>query len=64
MPRRRVVWFDLDRGSMPFKTLKYHTKALRGVAFHRSYPLMATCSDDASVHVFHAAVYSDLMRDP
>ena len=23
---RRVVWFDLDLSSMPYKTLKYHTK--------------------------------------
>jgi len=61
---RRVVWFDLDRGGMPYKTLKYHTHALRGLGFHRAYPLMATASDDGSVHVFHATVYSDLMKDP
>lgn len=61
---RRVVWFDLDRGAMPYKTLKYHTKALRGVGFHRAWPLLATCSDDGTVHVFHAMVYSDLMKDP
>jgi ribosome biogenesis protein ERB1 len=61
---RRVVWFDLDRGGMPFKTLKYHTHALRSVGFHRAYPLMATASDDGTVHVFHATVYSDLSKDP
>ena len=61
---RRVVWFDLDRGAMPFKTLKYHSEALRAVGFHRSYPLLATASDDGTVHVFHATVYSDLTKDP
>jgi len=62
--RRRVVWFDLDRGALPFKTLKYHTKAVRCVGFHKAYPLLATASDDKTVHIFHATVYSDLMRDP
>ena len=61
---RRLCWFDLDRGSVPYKVLKYHTKALRGAAFHRTYPLLATCSDDGSCQVFHGTVYSDLNRDP
>lgn len=96
---RRVVWFDLDLSSMPYKTLKYHTKvhtylapwltprhkppdtvsclplppvaaaaggallvvvvvqAVRCVQYHRRYPLMASCSDDGAVHVFHSMVY-------
>lgn len=33
---RRVVWFDLDLSSMPYKTLKYHTKV--------SPPVTAVCS--------------------
>jgi len=61
---RRMVWFDLDLSSTPYKTLKYHTKALRHVGFHPRYPLMASASDDGSVHVFHSMVYSDLMRNP
>lgn len=61
---RRVVWFDLDLSSLPFKTLKYHTKAVRAVAFHRTYPLMASAADDGTVHVFHATVYDDLMQNP
>ena len=39
---RRLVWFDLDLGSAPYKTLKYHTKALREVQYHKQHPLMAT----------------------
>jgi len=61
---RRVVWFDLDLSSLPFKTLKYHTKAVRAVAFHRTYPLMASAADDGTVHIFHAMVYDDLMQNP
>jgi ribosome biogenesis protein ERB1 len=74
---RRVVWFDLDLSSTPYKTLKYHEKAIRSVQYHRyivkcvlqllrsnlcishfrRYPLMASSSDDGSIHVFHATVY-------
>ncbi|KAJ1453519.1 NUC169 domain-containing protein [Pelagophyceae sp. CCMP2097] len=61
---RRVCWFDLDLGNNAYKTLKYHSKALRGVKFHKRYPLMASCADDGLVHIFHAMVYSDLMRSP
>jgi len=61
---RRMVWFDLDLSSTPYKTLKYHEKALRHVGFHPRYPLMASSSDDGCVHVFHTMVYSDLMRNP
>lgn len=61
---RRMVWFDLDLSSTPYKTLKYHERALRSVSFHPRYPLMASASDDGSVHIFHSMVYSDLMRNP
>ncbi|CAM9473678.1 unnamed protein product [Chrysoparadoxa australica] len=61
---RRVSWFDLDLSDKPFRTLKYHSKAVRGAVYHSSYPLMATASDDGKVHVFHAMVYSDLLRNP
>eukprot|EP00539_Tryblionella_compressa_P005109 CAMPEP_0178767084 /NCGR_PEP_ID=MMETSP0744-20121128/19435_1 /TAXON_ID=913974 /ORGANISM="Nitzschia punctata, Strain CCMP561" /LENGTH=842 /DNA_ID=CAMNT_0020422901 /DNA_START=12 /DNA_END=2540 /DNA_ORIENTATION=- len=61
---RRVVWFDLDLSHTPYKTLKYHERALRDVEFHPRYPLMASASDDGSVHIFHSMVYADLMRNP
>ncbi|KAL7471717.1 hypothetical protein ACHAXS_012015 [Conticribra weissflogii] len=61
---RRLVWFDLDLANTPYKTLKYHERALRSVGFHPRYPLMASASDDGSIHVFHSMVYSDLMRNP
>jgi ribosome biogenesis protein ERB1 len=61
---RRVVWFDLDLSATPYKTLKYHDRAVRSCRFHGRYPLLASCSDDGSVHIFHSTVYSDLMRNP
>jgi ribosome biogenesis protein ERB1 len=54
---RRVVWFDLDLSSTPYKTLKFHEKAVRGVQFHRRYPLFASAADDGTVHVFHGMAY-------
>jgi ribosome biogenesis protein ERB1 len=61
---RRMIWFDLDLSHTPYKTLKYHERALRSVKYHHRYPLMASASDDGAVHVFHSTVYSDLMRNP
>jgi ribosome biogenesis protein ERB1 len=61
---RRVIWFDLDLSATPYKTLKYHERAVRSCRFHGRYPLMASASDDGSVHVFHSMVYNDLMRNP
>jgi ribosome biogenesis protein ERB1 len=55
---RRLCWFDLDLSSTPFKTLKYHEKAVRSVQYHHKYPLMASASDDGTIHIFHAMVYS------
>ena len=61
---KRVCWFDFDLGENPFKTLRYHSKAVRQVAFHPRYPLLASASDDGTIHLFHAQVYSDFTRDP
>ena len=54
---RRVVWFDLDLSSSPYKTLKFHDKAVRAVTTHKRYPLMASASDDGTVQIFHSTVY-------
>ncbi|GMI41444.1 hypothetical protein TrCOL_g11646 [Triparma columacea] len=61
---RKTIWFDLDLSDRPYKTMKYHEKAIRGVRFSRKYPLMASCADDGNVNVFHSTVYDDLMRNP
>ncbi|CAA0841521.1 Transducin/WD40 repeat-like superfamily protein [Striga hermonthica] len=41
-----------------------HPKDITGVAYHRSYPLFASCSDDCTAYVFHGMVYSDLNQNP
>ncbi|PRW59011.1 ribosome biogenesis BOP1-like protein [Chlorella sorokiniana] len=61
---KRLCWFDLDLSTKPYRSLRYHQYAVRGTAFHRSYPLFASASDDATVHIFHGMVYSDLMTNP
>ncbi|WFD41502.1 Ribosome biogenesis protein erb1 [Malassezia psittaci] len=61
---RRVLWFDLDWSERPYKTLRYHSKAVRAVSFSPRFPLFATAADDGSVHVYHATVYTDLLQNP
>jgi ribosome biogenesis protein ERB1 len=52
-----VAWYDTELSTKPYRALRYHQGAVRAVAFHRSYPLFASASDDGSVHVFHGMVY-------
>jgi hypothetical protein len=63
-PSTARSWFDLDLSSKPYRSLRYHGAALRGVAFHPAYPLFASSADDATAHVFHGRVYADLMTNP
>lgn len=60
----RLSWFDLDLSTKPYRMLRHHKKAVRGVAFHRTYPLLASASDDGSVIVCHGTVYNDLLQNP
>eukprot|EP00241_Pyramimonas_parkeae_P017894 CAMPEP_0114284504 /NCGR_PEP_ID=MMETSP0059-20121206/4683_1 /TAXON_ID=36894 /ORGANISM="Pyramimonas parkeae, Strain CCMP726" /LENGTH=811 /DNA_ID=CAMNT_0001405329 /DNA_START=33 /DNA_END=2468 /DNA_ORIENTATION=- len=61
---KKLAWFDMDLSTKPYKTIQSHKNALQAVAFHKSYPLFASASDDATLHVFHGMVYSDLMQNP
>ncbi|WFD31942.1 Ribosome biogenesis protein erb1 [Malassezia sp. CBS 17886] len=61
---RRVLWFDLELSERPYKSLRYHTRAVRSVAFHPRFPLFAAASDDGTVHVYHNTVYADLLQNP
>ncbi|KAI0721845.1 ribosome biogenesis protein ERB1 [Cerioporus squamosus] len=61
---RKLCWFDLELSDKPYKILRYHSRALRSVHFHPTYPLFASSSDDGSIQVFHARVYNDLMTNP
>uniref|UniRef100_UPI0037E89923 ribosome biogenesis protein bop1 n=1 Tax=Semicossyphus pulcher TaxID=241346 RepID=UPI0037E89923 len=60
----RLSWFDLDLSTKPYRMLRHHKKAVRGVAYHRLYPLFASASDDGSVIVCHGTVYNDLLQNP
>lgn len=59
----RVQWFDLDLSDKPYKTMRYHKKAVRCVDFHRKYPLFASSSDDGTVVICHGMVYNDLLQN-
>ncbi|KAF3778473.1 Ribosome biogenesis BOP1-like protein, partial [Nymphaea thermarum] len=60
----KLCWFDMDLSSQPYKTVRAHSKDINRVAFHRSYPLFASCSNDCTAYVFHGMVYSDLDENP
>ncbi|XP_050210446.1 ribosome biogenesis protein BOP1 homolog [Mercurialis annua] len=60
----KLCWFDMDLSSKPYKVLKCHPKDITNVAFHRTYPLFASSSDDCTAYVFHGMVYSDLNQNP
>ncbi|OBZ77104.1 Ribosome biogenesis protein ERB1 [Grifola frondosa] len=61
---RKLCWFDLELSDKPYKILRYHSRALRSVHFHPTFPLFASSSDDGSIQIFHARVYNDLMTNP
>lgn len=60
---RKMLWFDLDLSTKPYQTLRLHGTAVRGVAFHKRYPLFASGSDDKSLIVCHGMVYNDLLKN-
>ncbi|KAL9649115.1 hypothetical protein ABK040_008492 [Willaertia magna] len=59
----RMEWFDLAISSRPYKTLRFHKRAIRAVDFHKRYPLFATSSDDCTTNVFHGMVYEDWTKE-
>ncbi|ODV95561.1 hypothetical protein PACTADRAFT_3256 [Pachysolen tannophilus NRRL Y-2460] len=62
---KRVLWHDLDLSNTPYKTLRYHDKAVRSIKFHKGgLPLFSSAADDGTIHVFHGMVYDDLMSNP
>ena len=56
---KRLLWHDLELGTTPYKTLRYHSKAIRSVKFHPTLPLFVDGSDDGSLQVFHGKVVGD-----
>ncbi|KAL8670619.1 MAG: hypothetical protein Q9168_004850 [Polycauliona sp. 1 TL-2023] len=61
---KRLLWHDLDLSVRPYKTLRYHKKAIRQVKFHvGGLPLFADASDDGSLQIFHGKVVGDMMEN-
>ena len=63
---RRLLWMDLELSPRPYKTLRFHEKAIRSIRFHPAthrFPLFADGSDDGSIQVFHGSVTSDMMSN-
>lgn len=63
---KKVLWFDMDMsGEAPYKSLKYHEKAIRKVSYHSNakYPLFASASDDGAINIFYGMVYNDLLQN-
>ncbi|KAI9722211.1 MAG: Ribosome biogenesis protein erb1 [Candelaria pacifica] len=61
---KRLLWHDLDLSTKPYKTLRYHSKAIRAVKYHQGgLPLFADASDDGSLQIFHGKVVGDLMEN-
>ena len=61
---KRLLWHDLDLSVRPYKTLRFHTKAIRAVKFHPGgLPLFADASDDGNLQIFHGKVMGDMMEN-
>lgn len=60
---RRLLWHDLELSSRPYKTLRYHARAIRAVRFHARCPLFADASDDGALQVFHGSVSGDMLSN-
>ncbi|KAJ2498473.1 Ribosome biogenesis protein erb1, partial [Coemansia sp. RSA 2052] len=61
---KKLSWFDLDLSVKPYRSIRYHSQAIRQVQFSRKFPLFATASDDGSIQVYHSMVYQDLNQNP
>lgn len=59
----RLLWFDTDLSTKPYKIIRYHKQAIRNACFHKKYPLFASCSDDAQLIISHGMVYDDLTEN-
>lgn len=61
---KRLLWHDMELSTKPYRTLRYHEKAIRAVKYHTGMPLFVSASDDGTIQVFHGMVYADMMENP
>lgn len=60
----KVAWFQLDLSDKPFKTMDYHGDKIRVVEFHKHFPLLASCSKNGKLLVYHASVNDETFQEP
>lgn len=59
-----MAWFDLDLSDRPYKTIRYHERAVRDVSYHKGgFKLFASAGDEGVVQVFWADVGSESSVD-
>jgi len=62
---KRLLWHDLDLSTRPYKTMRFHSEAVRQVRFHKGgLPLFADASDDGTLQIFHGKVPNDQLENP
>ncbi|KAK5663338.1 hypothetical protein OQA88_3766 [Cercophora sp. LCS_1] len=62
---KRLLWHDLDLSNRPYKTMRFHSEAVRTVRFHKGgLPLFADASDDGTLQIFHGKVPNDQLENP
>ncbi|KAL2165227.1 hypothetical protein VTH06DRAFT_523 [Thermothelomyces fergusii] len=62
---KRLLWHDLDLSNRPYKTVRFHSEAIRQVRYHKGgLPLFADASDDGSLQIFHGKVPNDQLENP
>uniref|UniRef100_A0A0N5AXR2 WD_REPEATS_REGION domain-containing protein n=1 Tax=Syphacia muris TaxID=451379 RepID=A0A0N5AXR2_9BILA len=60
---RVFSWIDLDFSLKPWRSYRHHHGAVRAIARHARYPLLATVSDDGAAIVYYARVSTDFEVD-
>ncbi|KAA8636029.1 hypothetical protein SMACR_04598 [Sordaria macrospora] len=62
---KRLLWHDLDLSIRPYKTMRFHSEAVRQVKYHKGgLPLFADASDDGTLQIFHGKVPNDQLENP
>jgi ribosome biogenesis protein ERB1 len=59
----QLICYDIDLSTKPYKTMQFHEKAITNINFHQEYPLMASSSNDGTVHIFHFKNNTEIMQD-
>jgi ribosome biogenesis protein ERB1 len=58
-----LLCFDLDLSAKPYKSMTFHEKGVTSIDYHPEYPLMASASNDATIHVFHFKGQTETLQE-